>query len=593
VAILVLFIARGFFAVESQLHSPFIPEGWGVVISGVGLVIVSFTGFEKVSSVAEEIKKPGRSLPRAIIGSVVIATVLYAGVVFVMTGVVQPEQLSQAERPLVRAGEAVWGRFGEIMLLFGGLLATASSANAAIMASSRINFAMGRDRILPKWFGAVSKKHHTPHHAIFITGGLAILLALTGAAGVLAEIGSALFMISYALLAAGVLIMRSTKPEWYKPAFRVPLYPWLPLVGGFAALAVILTMETLSQTAGLGLAGASLVLYYLWGRKHHRIESELQRALQYHEPGELVKKAIAGETIQMTAERDAEAEKTGAVNREILIGAGNIEDARRTVQIAKLIAAGRTNAGLRVVKVQEVPQTMPMKYAQEHFTEEDIDPDGVLREIRQSFETDPIQIETETQLARSIPGGILQAANSNEKIDLILLGWTGEINTQSPAAHIDKKIGSETVLPVAVLIARELSELKRILVLGGADEHARMALSLGKEIQAGSGAKMIVFQREYESDSPEKQREEKNFKEVLGSLLDQAEIRPLQKLSSEQDILEDINIDCDLIVAGSPANWSVSDWVFGSLSDRIARRAKCPVLITHLGQGGDQEDDTQ
>jgi basic amino acid/polyamine antiporter, APA family len=586
VVILVLFIARGFFAVESQLHSPFIPEGWGAVISGVGLVIVSFTGFEKVSSVAEEIKKPGQSLPRAIIGSVVIATVLYAGVVFVMTGVIQPEQLGQAERPLVRAGEAVWGRFGEIMLLFGGLLATASSANAAIMASSRINFAMGRDRIIPAWFGALSEKHRTPHHAIFLTGGLAIVLALTDAAEVLAEIGSALFMISYALMAIGVLLMRSTKPEWYRPAFRVPLYPWLPLVGGIASLAVIITMETLSQVAGLGLAGASLILYFAWGRKHNRIESQLQRALEKEHPVEIVKRAFtAGEIESRT-----EAEEVTPVKREILVAAGSIEVTRRVVEVARLAAKGRGDTGLRVVKVKTVPQTVAKKYADEHFSEEDIDPDHILRDVRQSSQQDGVRIETETQLARSIPGGILQVAENNEMIDLIFLGWSGEVKADSLAARIDKEIGSETTSPVAVLVARELRELKRILVIGGAHDHARLAVALAKEIQAGSGAEMIVFQRAQNGDSQEKQREQQIIREVVGDQQDRVEIRSLQHDPNEDDVLDEISADCDLIVVGSPENWSISDWVFGKLSDKIARKAKCPVLIVHLGQGGEQED---
>jgi basic amino acid/polyamine antiporter, APA family len=589
VLVLLVFIGRGLFEVERELHSPFIAEGWGSVISAIGLIIVSFTGFEKVSSVAEEIKKPGRNLPIAIIGSVIIATVLYAGTLFVFTGVIGAEAM-QAERPLVDAGEAVWGSFGEIMMLFGGLLATASSANAAIMSSSRINFAMGRDRILPSWFGAINEKHRTPHNAIYITGGLAVVLALSGAAEVLAEIGSALFLISYALMAMGVLLMRSTKPEWYKPAFRVPLYPWLPLAGGIAALAVIITMETLSQVAGLGLAGASLIFYFAWGRKRNNIDSQLQRALEHQAPGEIVKRAFTAGEVG-TAQAGGEEEAAPTIEREILVGAGSVEVTRRLLRVAALIAKGRGRTGLRLVKVKTVPQTVAKKYADEHFTEEDIDPDHILRDSRQSAPVDGINLETETQLSRSIAGGLLQVAENNDKVDMVFLGWSGEVKPDSLGARIDKEIGTDTHVPLAVLVERDLTDLKRILVLGGPHKHARLALAMATDIQSGSGAEMVIVQPRQEDGSVEQRQQDGYIREILGERQDRAEVRNLRGEANAADFLHEIQLGCDLVVIGSPENWSISDWVFGKLSDKIAREAKCPVLIVHHGQGEKAEEE--
>ena len=583
VLVLLLFIGRGFFEVESELHTPFISEGWGAVILAIGLIIVSFTGFEKVSSVAEEIKNPGRNLPLAIIGSVIIATVIYAGSMFVFTGVVGPEAFG-AGRPLVEAGGAVWGWFGRIMMLFGGLLATASSANAAIMSSSRINFAMGRDRILPSWFGVINERHHTPHNAIFVTGGLAVVLALTGAAEVLAEIGSALFLISYALMAVGVLLMRSTKPAWYQPAFLVPLYPWLPLVGGIAALATIITMDTLSQLSGVALVGASLIFYFAYGHKRHQIESQLQRALEHEAPRELVRRAFTAGEITPTKVRVEEAEAP-RVEQEILIGAGSLDVTRRLIQVAAMIAKGRGSTGLRVVKVRTVPQTVAMKYAIKHFTEQVIDPDQILKEVGQSAPVNGVSIETETQLSRSISGGLLQAAENNDKVDMIFLGLLGEVRTGYFGARIDKEVGSATHLPVMVLVARELDDLNRIFVVGGPHEHAQLAVSVAKDIQSASGAELVIVQPGQEDGSEEERRQDRHIREILGDRQDQIDVRNLKRDAHAGDFLQEIDPGCDLVVVGSPANWSVSEWVFGKLSDEIARQARCPVLIVHQGQG--------
>jgi basic amino acid/polyamine antiporter, APA family len=590
VLVLLLFITRGFFEVERELHTPFISEGWDAVVLAIGLIIVSFTGFEKVSSVAEEMKKPGRNLPRAIIGSVIIATVIYVATMFVFTGVVGEEAL-QAERPLVEAGKVVWGSSGKIMLLVGGLLATASSANAAIMSSSRINFAMGRDRLLPSWFGAIGDKHHTPHNAIFITGGLAIVLAVTGAAEVLAEIGSALFLISYALMAVGLLLMRSTKPEWYKPTFRMPLYPWLPLVGGIAALAVIITMEMLSQVAGLGLVGASLIFYFAWGRKHHQIEGQLQRALEYQAPGEIVRKVLTSADVEWVMP-GAQEEETPTVEQEILVGAGSPEVTRRLIRVAAMIAKGRGRTGLRVVKVKTIPQTVAKGYAEDHFTEVDIDPDRILRDARQSAPVNGIGIETETQLDRSIAGGLLQAARNNEKVDMVFLGLSGEVRPGHFGARIDKEVGANTELPVIVLVTRELADLNRIFALGGPHEHARLAIAVAKDIQSGSGAEIVVLQPARQDGSEEQRRQEQHIREILGDRQDRIQVRNLKQGANAADYLQEIDRPCDLVVVGSPANWSVSEWVFGELSDKIAREAACPVLIVHHGQGGYAEEDS-
>jgi len=295
VLILAVFVGFGLFNIEPQLHEPFVPYGWGAVFSTVGLIIVSFVGFEKVSTVAGELKRPGRNLPWAILGSVAIATIIYAGVLYVMTGVLSPQQLLELDSPLVEAASQFMGRAGAIVIGAAALLATAGASNASILSSSRINFAMGRDRILPSWFSKIHPRYMTPHNSILVTGGLAILLALSGQASTLAKIASALLMISYALLTVGLVVMRQSSPDWYQPSFRVPFSPWLPLSGGIAALAVIATLDRFSQLAGLGLAALSLVWYFLWARKRTTVEGELSTWLQREHPLRL---AIANANIE-------------------------------------------------------------------------------------------------------------------------------------------------------------------------------------------------------------------------------------------------------------------------------------------------------
>jgi len=286
--ILALFVVLGVVQRNPDLQRPFAPYGWGAVIANVGLVIVSFTGFEKISTIAEEIKHPGRNLPLAIVGSVCIATVLYFGVVFATTGVLAYQEIGHFDAPVVEAARRMIGLAGFDVLDLAALLATASSANAATMAASRINFAMGRDRILPAWFGELHPRFITPARSVLVTGGLSLILSLTGQAEVLAEISSVLFLVSYTLMCVSCVVMRHSRPLWYRPAYRIPLYPWLPVVAGVLCLLVITTMEPFPLTVGVLMVLLGLVWYGLWARRQTPIVGEMVPMLQRERPLERV-----------------------------------------------------------------------------------------------------------------------------------------------------------------------------------------------------------------------------------------------------------------------------------------------------------------
>jgi basic amino acid/polyamine antiporter, APA family len=272
--LLVVFSIFGGLNRQPELHDPFFPEGLAAVVGAMGLIVVSFTGFEKISTIAEELKNPGNILPKAVIGSVLVATLVYGAVLFAFTGVLPYEQAAELEAPLVDAAEVFLGNIGAVAMRFGGLLATVSATIAATMAASRIQFAMAKDHLIPTWFSKIHPEHHVPHRAVVVTGILGTLLALSGQAPILAEISSALILVSYALLVTGLLYIRSKSPDWYKPSFKVPLYPWLPLAAGIGALFVIMTKETFSQIAGIGIILLSLVVYFLYGRSRNTIQGE-------------------------------------------------------------------------------------------------------------------------------------------------------------------------------------------------------------------------------------------------------------------------------------------------------------------------------
>ncbi|WMJ73037.1 amino acid permease [Cytophagaceae bacterium ABcell3] len=269
--ILAYYIIFGWQQADASLREPFMPEGFTSVLGTVGLIIVSFTGFEKISTTAGEIKKPSRNLPIAIIGSVAIATIFYFLIMHVTTSVVPHHEFAAFKAPLVdTASRFLDSPAGIFIIWAGALLAMASSSNAAITTATRINFAMSRDRVLPHYFDIIHQKFGTPYRSVIITGITSIVLAEVGNIEELAKISSAMFMVSYALIAWGLIRMRRLQPDWYKPDFRVPWVPVLPALAGLTALAVIGFMDFIPQIAGIAFAIFGIGWYYLWVRKHHK-----------------------------------------------------------------------------------------------------------------------------------------------------------------------------------------------------------------------------------------------------------------------------------------------------------------------------------
>ena len=165
--------------------SPFLPNGFGGVFKSMGLTFIAFQGFEVIAQSSEEIKNPRKNIPRAVFLSLVIVVPIYLLVAFVAIGTVKPEGMTpwdylaqQKEIALVNVARNFFIG-GGVMILIGGLISTISALNATIFSSSRVAFAMGRDRNFPTFFSKVHPKKHTPHWSILISLIIIVIMAVS------------------------------------------------------------------------------------------------------------------------------------------------------------------------------------------------------------------------------------------------------------------------------------------------------------------------------------------------------------------------------------------------------------------------------
>ena len=271
-SILVVFLGFGVLDALGLVGEPtaperFAPRGYFPILTTAALVFTSYLGFAQVATVAGEMKEPGRNLPLAMVGSVLVVTVLYVTTIFVATSAFGADRLAaEGETAMVTVGRELLGPAGAFAIIFGGLLATMSSANASILSTSRAIYATSKDALLPRRASRINLKYGTPHVALGLAGGPILVLTATGQVQLLAEVASFLHLIMYGLICVALIALRRDEPEWYDPDFRVPGYPIVPVLGAIASFALIGFMDRASQVIGLGIILVTAGWYFYYAR---------------------------------------------------------------------------------------------------------------------------------------------------------------------------------------------------------------------------------------------------------------------------------------------------------------------------------------
>ncbi|MFW6265568.1 MAG: APC family permease, partial [Halanaeroarchaeum sp.] len=212
-AIVLVYVLVGLFYVDSTNLEPFAPTGPSGIIATTGIVFVSFLGFEIIATVAGEVKEPSRNIPKSMLLSVVLVTILYALVMIVSTGVIPYEMLGDSLVPVSDVAVVFLGTVGVVAIVAAAAIAAISSSNSSILAAARINFAMGRDDLMSDRLNVTHDRFGTPHRAIVATGVLTGLLVTVGLVvesivALLAEVASFSFLVSYSLVHVSLVVFR-------------------------------------------------------------------------------------------------------------------------------------------------------------------------------------------------------------------------------------------------------------------------------------------------------------------------------------------------------------------------------------------------
>jgi APA family basic amino acid/polyamine antiporter len=269
-ATLLFFIAVGTLYVTPANWTPFFPGGFGGVWHGASLIFFAYIGFDAISTAAEECRDPGRDMPRGIIGSLVICTVLYVAAALVLTGMIPFGRLVGVADPLAAALAYVKQDWAAGFLALGAVVAMTAVLLVFQLGQARIFMVMSRDGLLTSWFAKVHPKYRTPHVATLVTGAfVAFFSALLNIDEVvqLTNIGT---LFAFVLVCLGILILRAKEPDRPRK-FRVPFVPVVPLLGAGMCVFLMAGLPALTWERFVLWLVVGLVLYFAYGRKKSRL----------------------------------------------------------------------------------------------------------------------------------------------------------------------------------------------------------------------------------------------------------------------------------------------------------------------------------
>jgi amino acid transporter/nucleotide-binding universal stress UspA family protein len=551
--ILTLFLWKVSLEVKPENFLSAAPHGIIPIFTTAGMIFISYLGLAEAAAVAEEVKNPSKNLPRAFIASAVVVTLFYTGIMAVIAGYSGSGGKLATVTPLADIAGFIAGDSGKFFIAVAALLATLSTANGAILSSSRFPFAMSRDALMPEWFVMIHKKYETPHNAILITGSVMVVLLFLFDIEQLARLGGAFNILIFILLNAAVIILRKRTLPGYEPTFRDPFFPFtqifgivgsvllLPLLGGLPLLFSVLMI----------FVGAGWYMFY--GK---------DKALPAYNLFDL---------LENNVERvSAEPKPVGRV----LVPVSDPGHERDLLKLADLL--GNEIICLHVV---EVPGQISLTVGQELYHEKQIEIDCRFRE---DFEQYPAKFGNKMEYIvafdHKISNSIIEQAEI-ENADIIIMGWHDSKRFKYAFGDVTNDVLLSSKSQIALLKGHLPDSIRKVLVAYNGKENSVHGLSLAKKIAANTGASIRIIS----IVSPDEEQEQKaKIAEELEDLVKKipsipASFKLLERYSIEDAILE-VSNGYDLTIIGdSSERFKIS--LLGPLSQRIARHSRKPVMI--------------
>jgi amino acid transporter/nucleotide-binding universal stress UspA family protein len=573
IAILGLFVGFGLLSMLRQgdwaaKFQPFFPTGLGGVVMAAGLTTIAFQGYEIIAQSGEEVREPKRNLPRATFAAIGLVVLIYLGVAFTALGAVIPsvpgmatwQFLAEFEETAIIEAARQFMPLGAFVLIVGGLMSTMSALNATIYASSRVSFAMGRDRNLPPLFGQVHPRRHTPQWAILISGSLVAFMAVALPVKSVASAADMMFLLLFMMVNVTAIRMRRLRPDLDR-GFKIPLMPVIPILGIVSQVFVIVFLFRLSPEAwyvgGLWIV-AGLVFYAAYA----------SRAEPMKEPFKIIHQEIVSTR-----------------RYSILLPVADVVHAHLLGTVAAPIARDK-GGEIFALHVVRVPRQLGITDGRFFLKQGK----PILESVIQEAKTLDVPVNTMIRFGRNVSQAVIDTARERDS-NLILLGWLGATSTEGKAfGSVIDAVTKNPPCDVAMIRFRKREALRRILVPTAGGPNSSLALELA-----------IAQAREYERENGirpritalyvargEDPRLVETGKRILARATGRYDYPTEPKVVSAPTVVDGIlqeATETNLVVLGATDEGFFEQLLFGALPEQVARECPKTVMIVKRYRG--------
>ena len=571
IAILSVFIFFGLSQVFSEPtqsienFTPFFPKGLGGVLVAMGLTFIAFEGYDLIATVAEEIKNPEKNIPRATFISLGITIIIYLLILFVSLGAINGGEPTweflgrYKETAIVRAAEAFMPAIGVGLIVFGGLLSTMSALNATVMAASRVAFSMGRDLWLPPRMSKIHSTRRTPYIAVFVTGFILIIMAVTLPIEAVGSAASLIFLLTFAMVNLSLIALRRKYPEIPRK-YRVPFYPFLPILGFVLNIFLALyqfNFQPIAWFVTIGWIAVGLLLYYAVFEKQA---------------------AVIEPQVLLPGKPVLEADNAPSV----LVALHNPDNVGTLMKIGMSVARQR-QIRLIITSVVTVPRQVPihegLRYA--HHKE------PLFTEAKKIASQQNMRPETDLIIAHNAADGILAAVNKHNA-EVLVIGWKGFTNARDRIfGEIADRIIRHAPCDLLVLKMGEKDEWGKCLLPTAGGPNAQLAASIlnsmAKDFNMSVTAGYILNE-----NAPAEERK------IAEERMDDALLRLNSEMELNKKIFESRSVaggiakasrQYDLIVIGAAKEPLFKKMLFGEIPEKVARYSPNSVLVVKKYEG--------
>ena len=287
VAVLLLFIGFGIKYVNTANWHPFVPPnaghfgefGWSGVLRGSGVIFFAFIGFDAVSTAAQEARNPQRDMPRGILISLVVCTLLYIAVALVLTGIVHYDKLN-VPAPIALGVDSTGLTWLRPIIKLGAIAGLSSTMLVMLLGQPRIFYSMSRDGLLPPLFGKIHPKFKTPYVTTIVTGIVVAIVAGLFPIATLTQLTAMGTLLAFVMVSLGVLVLRRVNPTAVRP-FKTPGMPYVPILGALICLAQMAGLPLTTWIRLVVWLVVGLTIYFMYGRRaaeRLRSTARLQKA---------------------------------------------------------------------------------------------------------------------------------------------------------------------------------------------------------------------------------------------------------------------------------------------------------------------------